>query len=121
MNYLLRFGLHLCNPCNMQAASPCGHGHSISSSFQQFPITSLQVSVHQKKESDSFPVATCENIRICRSKLITGKQYRGYKPSMRKYFYGFTVQVITTMDGIPVEFEMLPGCYHDIDLLFLQY
>ena len=34
---------------------------------------------------------------------------------MRKYFYGFTVQVITTVDGIPVEFAMLPGCYHDID------
>ena len=64
---------------------------------------------------DSFPVATCENIRICRSKIIKGKQYRGYKPSMRKYFYGFTVQVIATVDGIPVEFAMLPGCYHDID------
>jgi hypothetical protein len=64
---------------------------------------------------DSFPVATCDNIRICRSRLITGKQYRGYKPSMRKYFYGFSVQVIATVDGIPVEFAMLPGCYHDID------
>jgi hypothetical protein len=64
---------------------------------------------------DSFPVATCENIRICRSKLVRGEQYRGYKASMRKYFYGFTVQVITTVDGIPVEFAMLPGCYHDID------
>jgi hypothetical protein len=64
---------------------------------------------------DSFPVATCDNIRICRSRLIKGEQYRGYKPSMRKYFYGFTVQVIVTIDGIPVEFAMLPGCYHDID------
>lgn len=64
---------------------------------------------------DSFPVATCENIRISRSRLIKGKQYRGYKPSMRKYFYGFTIQVIVTIDGIPVEFAMLPGCYHDID------
>jgi len=64
---------------------------------------------------DSFPVATCENIRICRSKIIKGEQYRGYKASMRKYFYGFTVQVIATVDGIPVEFAMLPGSYHDID------
>lgn len=47
--------------------------------------------------------------------LIKGKQYRGYKPFMRKYFYGFTIQVIATVDGIPVEFAMLPGCYHDID------
>jgi len=34
---------------------------------------------------------------------------------MRKYFFGFSVQVIATVDGIPVEFAMLPGCYHDID------
>jgi hypothetical protein len=34
---------------------------------------------------------------------------------MRKYFYGFTVQVITTVDGILIEFAMLPECYHDID------
>lgn len=28
---------------------------------------------------------------------------------------GLTFQVITTVDGIFVEFLMLPGCYHDID------
>jgi len=64
---------------------------------------------------DSFPAPVCENIRICRSKIITGKQFRGYKPSLRKYFYGFTIQVIATVDGIPVEFAILPGSYHDID------
>jgi hypothetical protein len=74
-----------------------------------------KLNLSSKYSIDSFPVATCENIRICRSKLIKGAQYRGYKPSMRKYFYGFTVQVIATVDGIPVEFAMLPGCYHDID------
>lgn len=64
---------------------------------------------------DSFPVATCENIRICRSKIIKGNQFRGYKASLRKYFYGYSVQVIATVDGIPVEFAMLPGSFHDID------
>lgn len=64
---------------------------------------------------DSYPVPVCENIRISRSKLIKGKQYRGYKASMKKYFYGFTVQVIATIDGIPVEFAIHPGSYHDID------
>jgi len=34
---------------------------------------------------------------------------------MRKYFYGFSVQIIPTVDGMPVEFTILPGCYHDID------
>ena len=64
---------------------------------------------------DSFPVAVCENIRIAQSRIITGEQYRGYKPSLRKYFYGFTIQVIATVDGIPVEFAILPGSYHDIE------
>jgi hypothetical protein len=64
---------------------------------------------------DSFPVPVCENIRICRSRIIKGNQYRGYKPSLRKYFYGFTIQVIATVDGVPVEFAILPGSYHDID------
>lgn len=74
-----------------------------------------KLNISSEYSIDSFPIATCENIRICRSRLIKGKQYRGYKPSMRKYFYGFSVQVIATVDGIPVEFAMLPGCYHDID------
>ncbi|NLO00901.1 MAG: hypothetical protein GX126_01095 [Bacteroidales bacterium] len=47
---------------------------------------------------DSFPVPVCENIRISRSRIVKGEQYRDYKPSMRKYFYGFTVQVIATVD-----------------------
>jgi hypothetical protein len=64
---------------------------------------------------DSFPVSVCENIRIARSRIIKGKQFRGFKPSMRKYFYGFTIQVIATVDGVPVEFAILPGSYHDID------
>ena len=64
---------------------------------------------------DSFPVPVCENIRISRSRIVKGKQFRGYKASLRKYFYGFTVQVIATVDGTPVEFAILPGSYHDID------
>ena len=74
-----------------------------------------KLNISSEYSIDSFPIATCENIRICRSRLIKGKQYRGFKPSMRKYFYGFSVQVIATVDGIPVEFAMLPGCYHDVD------
>ncbi len=62
---------------------------------------------------DSFPVVICENIRISRSKIIKGKIYRGFKASKRQYFYGFTVQVIATIDGIPVEFALLPGSIHD--------
>jgi len=62
---------------------------------------------------DSFPVSVCEKVRINRSKIVTGEIYRGYKASKRDYFYGFTVQVIATVDGIPVEFALTPGSVHD--------
>lgn len=38
---------------------------------------------------DSFPIAVCKNIRIYRSKLIKGEEFRGYNASKREYFYGF--------------------------------
>ena len=36
---------------------------------------------------DSFPVAVCDNIRISRSKINQGEQWRGKQASMRRYFY----------------------------------
>jgi hypothetical protein len=62
---------------------------------------------------DSFPVAVCDNIRISRSKIVKGEQYRGKIASKRRYFYGVKVQVITTESGIPVEIAFLPGSAHD--------
>jgi len=63
---------------------------------------------------DSFPVAVCKNIRIPRCKLLDNEAYRGYNTSKREYFYGFKVQVITTADGIPVEYFIGAGAFHDI-------
>lgn len=62
---------------------------------------------------DSFPVAVCKNIRIKRCKLLKNKAYRGYNHSKREYFYGFKVQIITTADGIPTEFFIAAGSFHD--------
>lgn len=64
---------------------------------------------------DSFPVAVCDNIRISRSKLLQGKQWRGKQCSMRRYFYGVKVQVlVTAAEGIPVEFCFVPGSESDV-------
>jgi hypothetical protein len=61
---------------------------------------------------DSFPVPVCDNIRISRSRVLQGEIYRGKHAAMRRYFYGVRVQVMT-LDGIPVEFCMVPGSEHD--------
>lgn len=66
---------------------------------------------------DSFPVAVCDNIRISRSKMLKGKQWRGKHCSMRRYFYGVKVQVLATADGIPVEFCFVPGSESDVKAL----
>jgi hypothetical protein len=66
---------------------------------------------------DSFPVAVCDNIRIKRCKLLKGEQWRGKQVSMRRYFYGVKVQVLTTTSGIPVEFCFVPGAESDVQAL----
>ena len=66
---------------------------------------------------DSFPVAVCDNIRIANCKLLKGRQWRGKQCSMRRYFYGVKVQVLTTETGIPVEFGFVPGCESDVQAL----
>lgn len=62
---------------------------------------------------DSFPVAVCRNIRINRCKLLQHQAYRGYNASKREYFYGFKVQVITTPQGVPVDYFIVAGSVHD--------
>ncbi len=62
---------------------------------------------------DSFPVAVCDNIRISRSRLVKGEAFRGKIASKRRYFYGFRVQVIATIEGLPVQYLIHPGAFVD--------
>lgn len=58
---------------------------------------------------DSFPVAVCHNMRIANCKILKEEKWRGYTASMRNYFYGVKVQLVTTKDGIPIAFHFTPG------------
>lgn len=62
---------------------------------------------------DSFPVAVCKNIRISRCKILQHEAYRGYNAAKREFFYGFKVQVVTTAEGIPVDYFITAGSIHD--------
>lgn len=66
---------------------------------------------------DSFPVSVCENIRIPNSRIFRDDAFRGYKSSMKRYFYGVKVHMITNTDGIPVETYFVPGNEHDVQIL----
>ena len=88
-------------------------GELVYELFMQVGHYSKYASCEMSYVLDSFPVAACENIRIARAKLLRGKQWHGKQTSMRKYFYGVKVQLLTTKDGIPVEFGFVPGSEHD--------
>ena len=66
---------------------------------------------------DSFPIPICQNIRINRCRIAKGKQYRGYTASMRTYFYGIKVQLVTTGEGIPIAFHFTVGKTADVKAL----
>jgi len=65
---------------------------------------------------DSFAVAVCDNIRINRCQVLKGEAFRGRHAAMRRYFYGVRVQVLT-LNGIPVEFCLVPGSENDVRAL----
>jgi len=62
---------------------------------------------------DSYPIAACDNYRICRSRRYRGEAWRGYQASKRRYFYGVKIHILVTQHGQPVEFFLTPGGYSD--------
>ena len=92
-------------------------GEQITTLFLAIGTHSKQVANCKDFILDSFPIAVCDNIRISRCKLLKGQAYRGYQASIRRYFYGIKVQLITTSSGIPVEFSIVPGSQADVKAL----
>ena len=62
---------------------------------------------------DSFPILSCDNYRIPRSRRYQGEVWRGYQASKKRYFYGLKIHVLVTEHGQPVEFFLTPGSYSD--------
>ncbi|HAE60504.1 MAG TPA: IS982 family transposase, partial [Anaerolineae bacterium] len=58
---------------------------------------------------DSYPIAACDNYRICRSRRYQGEVWRGRQASKRRYFYGLKIHIMVTEQGQPMEFFLTPG------------
>lgn len=87
--------------------------HLIEMLFYAFGRSLQELNVESRYIIDSFPVAVCRNIRIKRCKLLKGEAYRGYNASKKEFFYGFKVQLVTTAQGIPVQYFITAGSFHD--------
>lgn len=128
---VLYFGGHLDNARNFMKLKGyvpqmidksrfCRRLHRIS---EMLMIMFFEVGQHLKDMAgaaeyvlDSFPVAVCDNVRIPRSKVLKGKMFLGRHSAMCRYFYGVRVQLLT-LDGIPVEFCLVPGRENDSQAL----
>jgi IS5 family transposase len=55
----------------------------------------------------------CDNIRIPHCRILRGEEYRGYIASKKRYFYGIRIHLISTAQGVPVEWVFLPASAHD--------
>jgi hypothetical protein len=68
---------------------------------------------------DSFPITSCDNYRIQRSKRHQGELWRGFQSSKKRYFFGLKVHIMVTEHGEPVEFFLTPGSFSDTRALGL--
>lgn len=66
---------------------------------------------------DSFPIQICKNVRMLRSRLLTGKKYHGFNASKKEFFYGYKASLITCEYGTPVSLNLAPGSMHDLSIL----
>ncbi len=85
--------------------------------FQQVGHCIKQLNCSHRYVLDSYPLAVCHNIRIRRSKLLKGKEFRGWIAGKQQYFYGVRIQVVTTGEGIPVEVCFVPGAANDAEAI----
>ncbi|GAB3757957.1 IS982 family transposase [Spirosoma pomorum] len=85
--------------------------------FQALGLSLKELNTSARYIIDSFPVAICRNCRIPVCKLLTNKAYRGYNEAKKEYFYGFKVQLLITTDGLPVDYYVTAGSFHDATAL----
>jgi hypothetical protein len=83
-------------------------GEFLSGLFFQVGHALKELTISNTYIIDSFPVAVCHNIRISRSRIAQGAEYRGYCASKRSWFYGYKVHMIVTGERTPVEYAFTP-------------
>ncbi len=105
----------------------CRRLHAVSEliydMFHQLGMVLKMINISSEYIVDSLPIPICDNIRISRCRIANSEDYRGYIASKKRYFFGIRVHILTTSDGIPVEFSFLPGEAHDVrglDVLYMD-
>jgi hypothetical protein len=63
---------------------------------------------------DSLPLPVCRRVRARRCRKVRGRAYCGYCAAKREKFFGWRLHLVTTAEGVPVTFTILPASCHDL-------
>lgn len=63
---------------------------------------------------DSLPVPVCKRVRRWRCRKIHGRAYCGYCAAKDEKFFGWRLHLVCTPTGVPVNFLLLPGAWHEL-------
>ena len=86
--------------------------------FRFLALVFLKANSSKEFAVDSFPISSCEKMRIDRRKLFKKEEFIGYAPSKRKYFCGVKVHMLVTGEGKPIEFSIQPASKNDLSILW---
>jgi len=67
---------------------------------------------------DSMPVPVCKRKRARRCRKVRGRPFCGYCKAKDEKFFGWRLHLICTPHGLPVNFTMLPGAFHDLTPIY---
>jgi len=67
---------------------------------------------------DSMPVPVCKRKRARRCSKVRGRPFCGYCKAKDEKFFGWRLHLICTPHGLPVNFTMLPGAFHDLTPIY---
>jgi len=63
---------------------------------------------------DSLPVPVCKRVRRWHCRKVRGRAYCGYCKAKDEKFFGWRLHLVCTPAGVPVNFTLLPGAWHDL-------
>ncbi len=67
---------------------------------------------------DSLPVPACRYVRGRQCRKVIGKLHVGYCAAKRERFFGWRLHLLCDYRGVPVAFEVLPACLHDLTPIY---
>lgn len=67
---------------------------------------------------DSMPVPVCKRVRARRCRKVRGADFCGVCVAKKEKFFGWRLHLICTLEGVPVNFTLLPAAYHDLTPIF---